>query len=108
MWDRVDAERSPCARRLIGRIARRVAAFQPDAVSFKDEDITNQPSHIVLAKGIAQVPEGRMIFGNLTIEENLMFVARLYNGIKGDETIGFVNPLTETQFLALWRYYSTD
>lgn len=37
-----------------------------------------------------------------------IFVARLYNGIKGDETIRFVNPLTETQFLALWRYYSTD
>jgi len=37
-----------------------------------------------------------------------VFVARLYNGVKGDETIGFVNPLTETQFLALWRYYSTD
>jgi branched-chain amino acid transport system ATP-binding protein len=41
------------------------------AVSFKEEDITDQPSHIVLAKGIAHVPEGRMIFGNLTIEENL-------------------------------------
>ncbi len=40
-------------------------------VSFKGEDITNLPSHVVLGKGIAQVPEGRMIFGNLTIEENL-------------------------------------
>lgn len=50
------------------------------SVSFKDEDITNQPSHIVLAKGIAQVPEGRMIFGNLTIEENLRL-----GGIHRDE-----------------------
>ncbi len=41
------------------------------SVSFKDEDITNLPSHVVLGKGIAQVPEGRMIFGNMTIEENL-------------------------------------
>jgi branched-chain amino acid transport system ATP-binding protein len=40
-------------------------------VSFKGEDITSLSSHVVLAKGIAQVPEGRMIFGNLSIEENL-------------------------------------
>jgi len=50
----------------------------------------------------------RDLFGMARAEPEEVFVARLYNGVKGDETIGFRNPLTETQFLALWRYYSTD
>ena len=29
------------------------------------------PSHRIVAAGIAQVPEGRLIFGNLSVEENL-------------------------------------
>lgn len=50
----------------------------------------------------------RDLFGMARAEPEEVFVARLYNGIKGDETIGFRNPLTEAQFRALWRYYSTD
>jgi cytochrome c553 len=50
----------------------------------------------------------RDLFEMARTEAGELFAARLYVGIKGDETIGFRNPLSETQFLALWRYYSTD
>ncbi|OEJ65303.1 hypothetical protein BEN30_14355 [Magnetovibrio blakemorei] len=33
------------------------------------------------------------------------FLARLINGVKGDETMLFTNPLTPRQISALWLYY---
>jgi len=38
-------------------------------------DITNWPPHRVVGMGITQVPEGRMIFSNLTVMENLQMGA---------------------------------
>jgi branched-chain amino acid transport system ATP-binding protein len=40
-------------------------------VFLEGAEITNQPPHKVVAMGITQVPEGRMIFPNLTVGENL-------------------------------------
>jgi branched-chain amino acid transport system ATP-binding protein len=40
-------------------------------VFLEGAEITNQPAHKVVALGITQVPEGRMIFPNLTVGENL-------------------------------------
>jgi branched-chain amino acid transport system ATP-binding protein len=40
-------------------------------------DITNQPPHRIVARGISHVPEGRMIFANLTVRENLLMGAYL-------------------------------
>ena len=40
-------------------------------VLFKGEDITGLKSHDVVAMGIIQVPEGRHIFPNMTVGENL-------------------------------------
>jgi hypothetical protein len=34
-----------------------------------------------------------------------LFLARLVNGVKGDASIRFVNPLTDAQIGALWRLY---
>jgi branched-chain amino acid transport system ATP-binding protein len=41
------------------------------SVSFLGEEITNKAPESVLKKGISMVPEGREIFGSLTVEENL-------------------------------------
>ena len=41
-------------------------------VRFRGEVITGLPSHKIIQRGIVQVPEGRMIFGGLTIKENLL------------------------------------
>ena len=35
------------------------------------EDLTRCPAHEIVAKGVVQVPEGRRIFGRLTVQENL-------------------------------------
>src|SRR5579863_8103680 len=47
------------------------------AVTFLGEDITRLPAHRVVARGIGHVPEGRMIFANLTVDENLSMGAYL-------------------------------
>jgi branched-chain amino acid transport system ATP-binding protein len=46
-------------------------------ISFKGEDITRLPPHQIVARGLAHVPEGRMIFSNLTVGENLAMGAYL-------------------------------
>ena len=40
-------------------------------IVFAGEDITGMPAHRIVARGLGHVPEGRMIFGNLTVDENL-------------------------------------
>ncbi len=40
-------------------------------ISFRGKDVTGLPPHRVVPLGVAQVPEGRLIFDDLTIEENL-------------------------------------
>jgi len=40
-------------------------------IRFRDTPIQNMPAHSIVRKGIAQVPEGRRIFGTLTVRENL-------------------------------------
>ncbi len=53
---------------------RSISMVHPPAqgqVLFKGEDITGMKSHDVVAKGIIQVPEGRHIFPNMSVAENL-------------------------------------
>jgi branched-chain amino acid transport system ATP-binding protein len=40
-------------------------------ISYRDQDLHKIPADRIVAMGIAQVPEGRGIFGNLTVHENL-------------------------------------
>ena len=40
-------------------------------VTFEGRDITRMPSHEIVGLGISQSPEGRMVFANLTVEDNL-------------------------------------
>ncbi len=46
-------------------------------VTFLGEDITRTPAHRIVARGLCHVPEGRMIFANLTVDENLSMGAYL-------------------------------
>ncbi len=41
------------------------------SILFDGADITNWPSHRIVAAGLAQAPEGRQIFSSMTIAENL-------------------------------------
>jgi len=46
-------------------------------ITFEGKDIMNLPAHKIVARGIAQSPEGRMVFANLTVKENLQMGAYL-------------------------------
>ncbi len=41
------------------------------SVYFDGEEIAGLPPHIIMRKGISLVPEGRMLFGHLTVRDNL-------------------------------------
>ena len=41
------------------------------SIEFAGENLAKIPPHIVVRKGLAQVPEGRRIFQQMTVEENL-------------------------------------
>ncbi|MDO8598893.1 MAG: ABC transporter ATP-binding protein [bacterium] len=40
-------------------------------VQFQGADTLGEPTHALLAKGLAYVPQGRLVFPSLTVEENL-------------------------------------
>jgi branched-chain amino acid transport system ATP-binding protein len=40
-------------------------------IVFMERDITHTPAHDIVALGLCQVPEGRRIFANMTVMENL-------------------------------------
>jgi branched-chain amino acid transport system ATP-binding protein len=48
-------------------------------IRFKGLDITRQPSHEIVRQGLGLVPQGRRVFGSLSVEENLQ-VAQIRAG----------------------------
>ena len=63
-------------------------------VVFEDEDITSFQPDTIVKKGLIQVPEGRRIFANLTVKENLemgAFTRTDKKGIKDDIDLVFEN-----------------
>jgi branched-chain amino acid transport system ATP-binding protein len=55
-------------------------------ILFDGKEITNFPPHKIVARGIAQAPEGRMVFANLTVLENLRMGAYLRRDKQGVAT----------------------
>lgn len=55
------------------------------SISFKNEEITRKKTVDIVKKGITLVPEGRKIFANLTVEENLKMGAYARNDKDGIE-----------------------
>jgi branched-chain amino acid transport system ATP-binding protein len=45
---------------------------QQGRITFQDEDITHKETHHIMRSGIAISPEGRRVFKDLTVSENLM------------------------------------
>ena len=46
-------------------------------ILFEGKVISGWPAHQIVARGLSHVPEGRMVFANLTVHENLMMGAYL-------------------------------
>jgi branched-chain amino acid transport system ATP-binding protein len=50
------------------------------SITFAGQTIAGLPSHAVVARGLAMVPEGRQIFADQTVEDNLTLGAYLRTG----------------------------
>ena len=62
-------------------LLRCLSGVQPvtgGSITFRGENFTTVPAYKRLGYGLAQSPEGRQIFTNLTVEENLRLGAFLY------------------------------
>jgi branched-chain amino acid transport system ATP-binding protein len=56
-------------------------------IRFRGDDITNEPPHDIVARGVAQSPEGRKLFPRMTVLENLemgAFQRKDKSGLKED------------------------
>ena len=53
------------------------------SVLYQGQELANLPAHEIVARGVAHVPEGRMIFSNLTVMENLQMGAYLRRDAAG-------------------------
>ena len=49
-----------------------VVEAESGSINYNDSDIFNERSDEILKMGVAHIPEGRKIFSELTVEENLM------------------------------------
>ena len=63
--------KSTLLKSLVGLVKPRAGTVQ-----VKGRDMVGRPSYEVAQLGIAYVPEGRGIFGNLSVKENLVMAAR--------------------------------
>ncbi len=67
-------------------LLRAIAGVTPPAggrVDFADHDITGKAPEDIARLGLSMVPEGRDVFGSLTIEENLMVGTGMHAGTRG-------------------------
>jgi branched-chain amino acid transport system ATP-binding protein len=53
---------------------------QSGRVLFDGQDVTGMSAHLIVARGMSMAPEGRGVFANLTVLENLEMGAYLVNG----------------------------
>ncbi|MEB8386459.1 ABC transporter ATP-binding protein [Rhodobacteraceae bacterium KMM 6894] len=68
-------------------LLRCISGVQPvssGAITFRGDVITTVPGYRRLRRGLAQSPEGRQIFTNLTVEENLRLGAFLFSDDRVD------------------------
>ncbi|MGE4052926.1 MAG: ABC transporter ATP-binding protein, partial [Piscinibacter sp.] len=63
--------KSTLIRTLLGHVAQREGR-----IAFFGQDASKARPHQVARLGVAYVPEGRGVFGNLTVRENLVMAAR--------------------------------
>jgi branched-chain amino acid transport system ATP-binding protein len=60
-------------------LMRSIVGFTPPRrgrIRFAGEEISRLPPHLIARKGVGLVPQGRRVFGSLTVVENLMIGAR--------------------------------
>jgi branched-chain amino acid transport system ATP-binding protein len=66
-------------------LLRAIAGLRPPVLTWGSirvagEEVSTLPSYQVARRGVSLVPQGRRVFGSLTVEENLRIVARPNRG----------------------------
>jgi len=69
------AGKSTVMAALTGTIAQRSGS-----IAFDQRELVREPSHAIVAAGVALVPEGRLVFAPFTVEDNLRLGAIRLNG----------------------------
>jgi branched-chain amino acid transport system ATP-binding protein len=54
------------------RAISRLIRVRAGAIRFRGEVISDQPSHLVVKRGLVHIPEGRRLFTDMTVRENLL------------------------------------
>jgi ABC-type branched-subunit amino acid transport system ATPase component len=65
------AGKSTLLRAISGTLPLQQGAIDGGAISFEGRDLSGVDAGAIVRAGIVQVPEGRRIFGEMTVEENL-------------------------------------
>ena len=65
------AGKSTLLRAISGNLRLHRAAITEGTILFDGHSLTRRDPAAIVARGVVQVPEGRRIFGRLTVEENL-------------------------------------
>src|ERR1700716_4508744 len=60
------AGKSPPFRSIVGLVEQRTGR-----IVFEGKDVSDQPTHAIVSRGLGYVPEERRIFTDLTVEETL-------------------------------------
>ena len=65
------AGKSTTVRAISGQVKGLGGSIASGGITFEDQAITTMPVHHIVRLGVVQVPEGRRVFPNLTVRENL-------------------------------------
>ena len=84
-------------------LLRTISAVIPKrsgSIRFEGDEITRMPSHAIVRRGIAHVPEGRRMLAHMTVEENLLVAGGAASGIA--EMFSFV-AMVLVGFVYAWK-----
>ena len=74
------------------------------SVTFMDENLGKIPCHKIVSKGLALVPEGRRVFLQMTVQENLEMGAYTQSGKAIDQDLAHVYELFPRFQILLHEY----
>ena len=87
------AGKSTVLKALSGVLDAEDGEIEKGSVQLFGERVDVKSAHAIVARGLVQVPEGRRLFGTLTVEENLIVGAHLQDRKALDEGRDFVYSL---------------
>ncbi len=75
---------------MLGCITSSVPCITAGSIRFEGVELRSQPTERIIEAGIVLVPEGRQLFAELTVEENLAMGAYLRRGARLDDDLAAV------------------